>query len=108
IFSGNEVVTVAIGSVLFDSAHVNLLSGSTLTGPGAANITKIFTWSDAAMSGTGTTNLGSSTLTTTTTNLTGNDTIDARALNNFGTVSDSVTLTLLNGATINNKSGATW
>jgi hypothetical protein len=96
----NETIAVT-GSVTFGSGSFTF-DNSTLTGPGTLIITSATTWTDSAtMSGTGVTDLlGSSTIS-------GNDTIDTRTLNNFGTVSDTANFALQN-STINNESGATW
>ena len=54
------------------------------------------------LSGAGVTNLNGGTT------ISGNDTIDTRTLNNFGTVSTSGAVTLVNGASINNTNGGIW
>ena len=101
VVSGAETMTVA-GSVSIGSANFTLDS-STLTGSGTVTVTSATTWNNSTMSGSGVTLLeGSSTIS-------GNNTLDTRTLNNFGTVTQNTsTLTLRNGAVVNNEAAAPW
>lgn len=91
-----------LGSVAVDSANFTF-DGSTLTGSGTVTLSTATTWNNSTMSGSGVTILeGSSTIS-------GNNTLDTRTLNNFGTVTQNTsTLTLRNGAVVNNEAAASW
>src|SRR6516165_7005 len=105
ILSGT--VTLATGTTV-TLATLNQ-SGGTLTGTGILVINGLFTWSGGGtQSGTGTTNAnggmsfpsGSVILDTRTLNVSGATT--------FGSTTVGATLTLQNGAVVNNLAGATW
>ena len=92
------------GSATFTSLNLGF---GTLTGTATITVTGATSWDAGTMSGSGVTNLlGSSTFFTS-----GSipDTLDTRTLNNFGTLtSANVSIPLINGAVLNNESGAIW
>src|SRR5207247_1051468 len=72
VINNGEELTIQ-GFVTFDCSNV-IITDSTLTGPGAVTVNKALSWSSSVMSGTGITILAP----TSTTNITGSDTIDTR------------------------------
>jgi hypothetical protein len=104
--NNNATLTVTgnstIGCGAFNLGNNTILGNITLTGSGTTTVTGAFSWVAGTMSGTGLTILsGSSTIS-------GTPTLNTRTLNNLGTVADSATMTVTNGAVISNESGATW
>ena len=92
------------GSATLSSLSISM---GTLTGAATITVTGATSWDTGTMSGTGVTNLdGSSTFFTSGSV---NDTLDTRTLNNFGNLlTTNVSIPIVNGAIINNESGATW
>ena len=102
----NDLGTLtSTGNSTISNSTFTLQAGGTLNGSGSATIgpSNTFLWSGGTMSGASTTTL----LGSTTTTISGAETITARTLNNFGSVTDSGSITMTN-AVINNEPGATW
>src|SRR5262249_8434706 len=90
------------GTCVINSATLDVNAG-TLTGSGTVTFGPAthVNWTSGTMSGSGVTNLlGSTTI--------GGVSLDARTVNNFGSVSNTANIAFLNGAVINNEAGATW
>jgi hypothetical protein len=116
-FAGNlmnagSTVTISGGTANFaqNLSVANLsLTNSTLTGWGDITVTSSLNWSNATMSGAGSTTVGPAA-TMTISGVNTGETLDTRVLNNAGhaTWNGTNNLNLSNGAVFNNEAGATF
>jgi hypothetical protein len=105
-FAGNAVIsggTLSIGTTgLFTGPFGQ--SGGTLTGNGSITMQGLTSWTGGTMSGNGPTFFQGTFFDILGTT----DTLDTRVLHNTGFVTQTGTLTAINGAVINNDTGANW
>ena len=84
------------------------LNGGTLTGPDTLGVTGLTTWQDGTMSGTGITNANGGISMPPAFPTLDTRTVNAGGTSTFGSGTSTPTFTMLNGATLNVKTGAVW